>query len=376
MQTILQKAGAFDVESIPCRYYAGPSSLTGPRTGVLHTTEGNFDSSLAEFKQKFAPHFLISDSRIAQLVPIGMSGASLVTHNNAALVQIEVVAYSKEQPWFPDDATAARLAEVLSTCYHLFGIPLSRPFPDGNWGKYGDNPNRHANKWGVEAGWFGHGDVPSPDSHWDPGNLQWSRLFDLAKSLDTPSLQEPDGPVGHAEVAPSPAPLIAAPPLVELPVWPPAGNPFFALAARCLNKWVALGAPVRAAYGLIANAEAECAFNVKAVGDNDSAYGLHQWHWTPRGASILAATGIDVRSEPTVEKHVEAAHWEITHLFAASWAKVIAATTAAEAGSLVCIYYEGAGAAHAPERRAAMAERWLKFFADNPDFLSAHPAQG
>ena len=117
------------------------------------------------------------------------------------------------------------------------------------------------------------------------------------------------------------------------------------------------------------------ASNCAAVGDEKTAFGLHQWHWSPRGASILAATGIDVRSEPSVEKHVEAAFWEITRLFTASWAKIIAAPTAAEAGSLVCIYYEGAGAAHAPDRRAAMAERWLKFFADNPDFLAAHPAQ-
>lgn len=231
MQTILQKAGSFDVESIPCRYYAGPTNLLGPRTGVLHTTEGGFQDALDEFKQKFAPHFLISADRITQLVPIGMSGASLVTHNNAALVQIELVAFSKEQPWFPDDATAARLVAVMATCRHLFGLPLSRPFPDGVWGKYGDNPNRHANKWGVEAGWFGHGDVPNPDNHWDPGNLQWSRLFALAQGL-VPELQEPTEPVGHAEIPMSPT--------IELPQWPPAGDPFFTLGARCFNKWKSL----------------------------------------------------------------------------------------------------------------------------------------
>lgn len=223
------------------------------------------------------------------------------------------------------------------------------------------------------------------DGHPCPGSLVTDTF---AIGLVEARIAEIKGDAQHAPaiaaIAPSaPAPLANLLPgaptpqayTVELPVWPPADNAFFALAARSLNKWMALGAPERAGYGLIANAEAECAFDVKAIGDNDTAYGLHQWHWTPRGAAILAATGIDVRSEPTVEKHVEAAYWEFTHLFAATWAKVIASTTAADAGSLVCIEYEGAGAAYAPQRRAAMAERWLKFFADNPGFLAAHPAE-
>lgn len=206
MQTILQKAGQFDVVHIPCRAYVGPSILTGPRTGVLHTTEGGFDGALAEFKQKFAPHFLISGSVIAQLLPIGLSGASLVHHNNQALVQIELVAYSKIDAWFPDEATAERLAAVMATCYHLFGIPLSRPWADGDYGRAGDNPHRHATFWGRVAGWYGHGDVPAPDSHWDPGNLQWGKLFMMAHGIEQ-QLEEPSDATGHQNCAHAPASL-------------------------------------------------------------------------------------------------------------------------------------------------------------------------
>lgn len=201
MESLIQKAGPFDVAHIPCRAYAGPANLSAPRSGVIHTTESNFDSALAEFRGKFAPHFLISGSTIAQLLPIGVSGASLVTHNNAALVQIEVVAYSKQDPWFPDDSTAQRLAAVMATCHHLFGIPLSRPWADGDWGRYGDNPHRHATFWGRVAGWYGHGDVPSPDQHWDPGNLQWGKLFSLAHGLEQ-QLEDPGEPTGHEHTPP------------------------------------------------------------------------------------------------------------------------------------------------------------------------------
>lgn len=183
MQTILHKAGPYEVEYLKCPHYAGPSNLTVPRTGVLHTTEGGFDGSLAIFKKHYAPHFLISDSVIAQLIPIGVSGASLKQHNNIAIVQIELVGFSKETPWFPDDESAHRLGAVMATCLHLLNLPLSHPWKDGDYGRAGDNPHRHSGFYGKVAGWYGHADTPTPDTHWDPGNLQWSELFDLAKSF-------------------------------------------------------------------------------------------------------------------------------------------------------------------------------------------------
>jgi hypothetical protein len=34
----------------------------------------------------------------------------------------------------------------------------------------------------LARGWFGHADVPS-NSHFDPGNLKWSVILDLAKTM-------------------------------------------------------------------------------------------------------------------------------------------------------------------------------------------------
>ena len=166
---------------------------------MLHTTEGGRDGSLGVFKSHFAPHFLVGPGRIAQLVQVGTIGAALVTHNWLAIVQVEVVAYSKETPWFFDEPTAEAAAALIAVCHAEYGIPLSRPWADGVFGlARANDPHRAAGKFGRVAGWYGHGDVPAPDSHWDPGNLQWRRLFSAALAME-------EAHMGPAVTAPEPA---------------------------------------------------------------------------------------------------------------------------------------------------------------------------
>ena len=161
---------------------------------------------------------------------------------------------------------------------------------------------------------------------------------------------------------------------LSLPVWPPLDNAFFGNAARCWNRWRTLGASENAAYGTIANHEAECAFHIGAIGDQGRAFGLGQWWWTPRGAAILAATGIDVRTEKSIIRQVDAAYWEITHVYSVAWTKIQAAGTVEIAGELVCTLWEQAGSPNAMQRRGLMANRWQTFFAANPQLLAANPA--
>lgn len=179
----LDDVGKFKVEKIPCPHFSLAVDLAAPRTGVIHTTEGAWISSMGVFKTHYAPHFIVGAGRIAQLVPIGLIGAALVTHNDHAIVQIEVVSKSQQSLWLPDDATVEALAALMAVCQREYGIPLTHPWPDGDYGVYGDNPHRHAGKWGVVAGWFGHGDVPAPDAHWDPGALRWSALLAKAAAM-------------------------------------------------------------------------------------------------------------------------------------------------------------------------------------------------
>jgi N-acetylmuramoyl-L-alanine amidase len=178
----LTEAGKYPVEHVNCPHFSQLVELDKPPAGVLHTTEGGSWSGLdSEFEQHFAPHFLVGPHRIQQLVPIGYIGAALVTHNWLARVQIEVVSNSQETLWIFDDPTLDPLAELMKACFLEYGIPLTHPWPDGDWGRAGDNPHRHSGKFGTVAGWYSHGDCPLPDRHWDCGNLQWSVLLKAAQ---------------------------------------------------------------------------------------------------------------------------------------------------------------------------------------------------
>lgn len=202
----IDKAGDFDITHVGgIPHFSQEITLSAPPAGVLHTTEGNWVGSLAVFKQHYAPHFLLGLNNatgkveIAQLVPIGFIGAALVTHNWLARVQIEMVGYSKETLWLPDQDTLHALASLMAVLERDVGIPLIHPWPDGVYGKAtATDPHRNAGQFGKVAGWFGHGDVPSPDSHWDPGAIQWSEILKAAKAIE----------VG---AAPAPVPAFARP---------------------------------------------------------------------------------------------------------------------------------------------------------------------
>jgi Putative peptidoglycan binding domain/N-acetylmuramoyl-L-alanine amidase len=202
----LTKAGDFTVEPIGgIPHFAQSVLADSPRAGVLHTTEGStIEGAMSVFKTHFAPHFALGKSAsgrvvVYQLVPIGFIGAALVTHNDLAIVQVEMVGFSKETAWFPDDETAAALAGLMAACRDEYGIPLWRPWADGVYGMAtASDPHRNAGQFGKDAGWFGHGDVPAPDSHWDPGAFQWSRVFalaaNIARNAPTPDPVEPPRP--------------------------------------------------------------------------------------------------------------------------------------------------------------------------------------
>ena len=202
MKQWLETAGRFTVEHIGgIPHFNQSIDASAPPTGILHTTEGEWDGALAIFKQRFAPHFLLGMDkgkvRIAQLVQIGTIGAALVTHNWVPIVQIEMIGFSKESLWRPDDETCAALASLMAVCKAEYGIPLTRAWPDSVYGRAtASSPHRAEGKFGHVAGWYGHGDCPAPDSHWDPGELQWSYIFALAATMpESGMLPSPPAPV-------------------------------------------------------------------------------------------------------------------------------------------------------------------------------------
>lgn len=194
----LDRVGKFQVEHISCPHFSQGVNLAEARTGVLHTTEGSTaEGALGVFKQHFAPQFLVGPGRIIQMVQVGTIGAALRTHNFDALVQVEIVGFSKTSLWLPEPATLEALAALLATCQQEYGIPLSHPWPDGDYGAGGSH--RGAGKWTRVAGWYGHGDVPLPDSHWDPGALEWTKVMEAARA----NLEILHGPAWSPPVPPA-----------------------------------------------------------------------------------------------------------------------------------------------------------------------------
>ena len=187
MKPVLTQAGPYKVNWVPCPFSRKRVQHDLPRAGILHTTEGGFEGSLEVFEQHYAPHFEVGLDkgvpRINQLVKVGYIGSACRAHNDKAIVQIEMVAFSKETPWFPDDKTADALAHLMVAIEAEYGVPLSHPFADDDWPRAGHNPHRNAGKFGKIAGWYGHGDMPDPDVHWDPGHFLYSVLFKKCQEI-------------------------------------------------------------------------------------------------------------------------------------------------------------------------------------------------
>jgi len=166
--------------------------------GVLHTTEGSWEGSLAVFKQHYAPNFLVGKDRtgkvrVAQLVPLGTMTAAL-EHSHApetnrwATCQIELVAHSSEAPWSVGADVELALAKLMANLKQTEGINLRRPFsdtmPPKPWASESFS-RRKAGFWGKWNGWYGHVEVPG-NSHWDPGAYRWQNLMEKARDLLVP----------------------------------------------------------------------------------------------------------------------------------------------------------------------------------------------
>jgi hypothetical protein len=161
---------------------------------------------------------------------------------------------------------------------------------------------------------------------------------------------------------------------LTIPDWPPASNVFFVRAAQVYNAWKGYGVSDNFAIAMLTQAEFESAFNPAAVGDNETAYNLHQWHWNPRGASICIGTDIDVRTETSIMKIVSAAWWELNNTEKNARDAILAAATVEDATTKACALFEGAGAADAVQRRVMGAQRWVTWLGQNQTFVSSHQA--
>jgi hypothetical protein len=181
----ITNAGTLHVERIDgVKRTNSAVDLSAPPKGILHTTEGGWDSSLDVFRSRLTtPTFMIGlddrvksrapGVRIAQLVPLGEMAAALINErggvetNRVCRVQIEIVGFSKHTLWLPPKPLSTALAVLMYEMKEQAGIPYHHAVA-----------HRSMAVWPKVSGWLGHEDVPEND-HWDPGNLNWPVLFAL-----------------------------------------------------------------------------------------------------------------------------------------------------------------------------------------------------
>jgi len=190
----LSRAGPYRIERLPCPYINRNIDLSVPPTGVVHTTEGGWNSAMSVFRRHYAPTFLVGVNRIAQLVPLGKMCAALEhpsgypETNLICRAQIEVVGFSSVQPYQFVTGTLDALAELLAVLETECEIPLRRNFPDAMpplpWATRSFR-RRRTGAWGTISGWYGHVEVPG-NSHWDPGAYRWAELLSLAIEKGAP----------------------------------------------------------------------------------------------------------------------------------------------------------------------------------------------
>jgi hypothetical protein len=167
----------------------------------------------------------------------------------------------------------------------------------------------------------------------------------------------------------------AAPPAIVIPLWPPASNPMWGRVAQIVNALRAKGAVPALVVAGVVNGYAESAEKPLIVGDQDHAFSIWQWWWNPRGQRIFANTGIDVRTETSIARLVDALWWELENVYPKTLAKLQASTDAQDATHIFCAEIEGAGAPNAAARRVAEAPFMKTWIDQNEAFIAANPAR-
>lgn len=165
-----------------------------PPIGVGHTTETRF---VPRYRPQTAPVWTVGSlsplrpgSQIVQHLPVGRFACALrnapggIETNRRARSQIEVVGFSAIEPWMVTDRLQrAQLASLLEWHARHLGVPERRPWPDDHrshslpWAVE-DNYWRVNSKYGEEAGWFYHLEVPE-NTHWDMGSFLMRKLLEM-----------------------------------------------------------------------------------------------------------------------------------------------------------------------------------------------------
>jgi hypothetical protein len=158
----------------------------------LHTTETD---GYVE-RLRFPSEFQVGEHVIGQHRPMWARGSAVDEHDHN-LLQIEIVEFSKLDPWLPTPSSLAPLVALMAFLHRrgFVATALRRP---SRWPirldrlpAAVDTYYRRFEVWDAPYV-YGHVEIPG-DEHWDPGSLDHPALFALVR--DTLAGREADGEV-------------------------------------------------------------------------------------------------------------------------------------------------------------------------------------
>lgn len=148
----------------------------------LHTTQ---TAGYVE-ELRFPSEFQVGEDVIGQHRPLWARGSAVDEHDHD-LLQIEIVEFSRLDPWLPKPSSLTPLVALMAVLHRrdLVATALRRP---GRWPirldrlpAAVDTYYRRFEVW-DDPDVYGHVETPG-DEHWDPGSLDYPALFSMVRDV-------------------------------------------------------------------------------------------------------------------------------------------------------------------------------------------------
>lgn len=182
---IVGKLRGPDDRLIPVRHFPqGPYERrrrNNPRL-CLHTTETEgYVENL-----RFPTEFQVGEDMIGQHRPLWARGAAVDEHDHD-LLQVEIVGFSKLDPWLPKAESLSPLVALMALLQRRGFVAAAQRRPD-RWPIRLDRlPAAVETYYRRHEVWdasfvYGHVEIPG-DEHWDPGSLEYPELFSMVREV-------------------------------------------------------------------------------------------------------------------------------------------------------------------------------------------------
>jgi hypothetical protein len=151
----------------------------------LHTTETN---GYVE-QLRFPSEFQVGEEVIGQHRPLWARGSAVDEHDHD-LLQIEIVEFSKLDPWLPKPSSLTPLVALMALLHRRGFVATALRRPDrwpirlGRLPAAVDTYYRRFEVW-DDPHVYGHVEIPG-DEHWDPGSLDYPVLFSMVRDVLAP----------------------------------------------------------------------------------------------------------------------------------------------------------------------------------------------